>query len=64
MIERMTNLRWWQRPQSVWVSSLLSALILLTLFGLWNLVQTVWATEENLDGTDTAINASIGFIPW
>lgn len=61
MNQQSSSVTWWQRPQPVWISTLLSTLILLTLFALWNVAQTVWATEENLTEINTTTS---GLMPY
>ena len=58
---------WWQRPQPVWVSTLLSTLTLLALFGLWNTILSGTAFEgdtSDIETVNTAAEQGSGLIPY
>ena len=64
MTEQPINAKWWQRPQPVWVSSLLSTLTLLALFGLWNIGQIVRGQEGDGMGLEATTSSTNHLIPY
>jgi hypothetical protein len=60
MIDQRISKYWWQRPQPVWVSSILSVMIILSIWGTSQLVGSLLAQEGNF----TTEATSSGLIPY